>query len=336
MGLCKCPKKKVTTQFCFEHRVNVCENCMVTNHTKCVIQSYLQWLQDSDYNPTCQLCRSGLETDECVRLVCYHVFHWSCLNRHAQQLPTNTAPAGYTCPTCQSDIFPPDVLVSPVADKLRGLLCQADWGRAGLGLPLIAGDPLNVRYGPEGGSIDSQSCEEQDVKPHHESDRENQNVQSQVFVSPVKDWAQSTPKSTHSLVNIDSYATPVQNSHYTSGTVGIASPILPKRVFDARDSEHFGNVSYDHDENKYRRRSPFEWFTRWLKLVKPSNRQDPHRKTKKYVMIVILCLVGLLTLIALMIRAGRTSADEDPFLDPLSNPNIHVEGNGGIVEKLPN
>ena len=34
MGLCKCPKKKVTTQFCFEHRVNVCEHCLVSNHPK--------------------------------------------------------------------------------------------------------------------------------------------------------------------------------------------------------------------------------------------------------------------------------------------------------------
>lgn len=34
MGLCKCPKRKVTNQFCFEHRVNVCEHCMVTNHSK--------------------------------------------------------------------------------------------------------------------------------------------------------------------------------------------------------------------------------------------------------------------------------------------------------------
>ena len=34
MGLCKCPKKKVTNQFCFEHRVNVCEHCLVSNHTR--------------------------------------------------------------------------------------------------------------------------------------------------------------------------------------------------------------------------------------------------------------------------------------------------------------
>uniref|UniRef100_A0A670ZM40 Zinc finger protein-like 1 n=1 Tax=Pseudonaja textilis TaxID=8673 RepID=A0A670ZM40_PSETE len=34
MGLCKCPKRKVTNLFCFEHRVNVCEYCIVANHAK--------------------------------------------------------------------------------------------------------------------------------------------------------------------------------------------------------------------------------------------------------------------------------------------------------------
>lgn len=34
MGLCKCPKRQVTNQFCFEHRVNVCEHCMVASHQK--------------------------------------------------------------------------------------------------------------------------------------------------------------------------------------------------------------------------------------------------------------------------------------------------------------
>jgi hypothetical protein len=101
MGLCKCPKRRVTNQFCFEHRVNVCEHCMVTNHPKvsffflyfmdcykelfgfrrevkhvfsllqCIVQSYLQWLQDSDYNPICELCTKELATEDCVRLICY-------------------------------------------------------------------------------------------------------------------------------------------------------------------------------------------------------------------------------------------------------------------------
>lgn len=38
MGLCKCPKRKVTNLFCFEHRVNVCEHCLVANHAKVGVQ----------------------------------------------------------------------------------------------------------------------------------------------------------------------------------------------------------------------------------------------------------------------------------------------------------
>ena len=56
MGLCKCPKRKVTNLFCFEHRVNVCEFCIVSTHPSCVVRSYLQWLQDSDYSPNCSFC----------------------------------------------------------------------------------------------------------------------------------------------------------------------------------------------------------------------------------------------------------------------------------------
>ena len=104
MGLCKCPKRRVTNQFCFEHRVNVCEWCMVQKHPKvsyhindndfksfvflismefhvkldfffqCVVQSYLQWLQDSDYNPNCSFCDQELQDEPCVRLVCYRKF----------------------------------------------------------------------------------------------------------------------------------------------------------------------------------------------------------------------------------------------------------------------
>ena len=41
---------------------------------QCVVQSYLQWLQDSDYSPNCSLCSKDLSqasNGECVRLTCY-------------------------------------------------------------------------------------------------------------------------------------------------------------------------------------------------------------------------------------------------------------------------
>ncbi len=38
---------------------------------QCVVQSYLLWLQDSDYNPQCEYCNRDLAEEVCVRLVCY-------------------------------------------------------------------------------------------------------------------------------------------------------------------------------------------------------------------------------------------------------------------------
>ena len=66
-----------------------------------------------------------------------------CLDDHCKQFPSNTAPAGYTCPTCCSALFPPSNLVSPVADVLRTVLTNRPWAREGLGLPLLPFDPTD-------------------------------------------------------------------------------------------------------------------------------------------------------------------------------------------------
>lgn len=61
------------------------------------------------------------------------MFHWSCLNKYASELPGDTAPAGYQCPKCKECIFPPPNLVSPVVDMLRKKLETVSWSRVGLG-----------------------------------------------------------------------------------------------------------------------------------------------------------------------------------------------------------
>ena len=93
------------------------------------------------------------------------VFHWVCLDKWSRSLPANTAPAGYTCPTCQECIFPQDKLVSPVADALRKILSDVNWARPGLGLPLLeerverkphfSDIPAGPRPAPEGESMTS-------------------------------------------------------------------------------------------------------------------------------------------------------------------------------------
>ena len=129
MGLCKCPQRKVSTLFCFKHHVNVCESCLVQEHPQCIVRSYVSWLQDNDYNPNCSMCQQSLNetADETIRLVCYDLFHWSCLDQYFRSFPSHTAPDGYTCPTCHTCIFPPKNLVSPVADHVREKLASVNW-----------------------------------------------------------------------------------------------------------------------------------------------------------------------------------------------------------------
>jgi len=298
MGLCKCPKRKVTNQFCFEHRVNVCEHCMVSSHSSCVVQSYLQWLQDSDYSPHCGFCSGPLASESCVRLVCYHLYHWACLDTHYRSLPPNTAPAGYTCPTCIQPVFPPDNLVSPVADKLRQALQDVNWARAGLGLPLLADNqerkpclvPTGPRPTPEGEDVSSDPLALAHELVAKKAAREP--------LPPV--WKPDT-----TVVNFDS-----PTVRRGGGEVGglANSPLI--------------TGDPDSEGNKYKRRAPSDWFFRWWKtMMKPAAQR--RRSLIHWMMLAMLVVLGLGTLIMVFSYLGRGGAD-DPLLDPMNNPNIRV------------
>lgn len=291
MGLCKCPKRRVTNQFCFEHRVNVCEHCMVQKHPKCVVQSYLQWLQDSDYNPNCSFCDQELADEPCVRLICYHVFHWVCLDKFARSLPSDTAPAGYTCQTCSECIFPSENLVSPVADALRGLLSDVNWARAGLGLPLLEerrekipefSIPSGPRLPPEGESVTPNSLKDGQV-----------------------------------TINRSSLS---KDAALAASSSSISAPLLQKSsTIDLGD---------DTDENKYKRRSALTWFARWWRsFVSPHLRNRRGSKKQQLLMFAFLAIFGLVTFFVILHYFGRSGDDDyqgDPMLDPMNNPNIRI------------
>lgn len=320
MGLCKCPKRRVTNQFCFEHRVNVCEFCMVTNHPKCIVQSYLQWLQDSDYNPICELCTKELYTEDCVRLICYHVYHWTCLNEYARQMPATTAPAGYICPSCKVGLFPAPNLVSPVADVLREKLACVNWARAGLGLPLLSDEREDLSKGENKNSVDDE------ISNNNSTNNENLNSFSRQL-SPKKlvgdgflsNDVNSTPDVTlHSVVHVeDSVSTFSRSENYPGQH--------PHKVFEALDDSK--DILFDHDENKYKRRSAIEWFSRWWKSIASSSsrgRRAPAPLYRRYWMAAILFIVGLLTIIMVFSWLGRIATANDPSLDPLQNPQIRI------------
>ncbi|KAJ9585679.1 hypothetical protein L9F63_002469 [Diploptera punctata] len=305
MGLCKCPKRRVTNQFCFEHRVNVCEHCMVTNHPKCIVQSYLQWLQDSDYNPICELCTKELANEDCVRLICYHVYHWACLDQFARQLPATTAPAGYTCPSCKVGLFPANNLVSPVADVLREKLAGVNWARAGLGLPLLSEDHEQK---PAGDNRKLQSTPKRSIVSNSAHSQSNSHTNNSVLDGKP-----------HSVVHVEDSTSAFSRSENFS-----VPGQIPRRVFEALDDPK--DVSFDHDENKYKRRSALEWFSRWWKSMAgpPSRRKTAGHLYRRYWMAAILVLVGLFTLIVIFSWLGRIATADDPSFDPLQNPNIRI------------
>ncbi|KAG8438073.1 hypothetical protein GDO86_008672 [Hymenochirus boettgeri] len=310
MGLCKCPKRKVTNLFCFEHRVNVCEHCLVANHAKCIVQSYLQWLQDSDYNPNCRLCNTLLSSKETARLVCYDLFHWACLNELASKLPPNTAPAGYSCPSCQGPIFPPGNLVSPVASNLRDKLSTVNWARAGLGLPLIE-VPVPI----------------QDTAPHDETDYRDWSV-----INSSSDNLSETPeRKSQAGYSYNSVAPPTVQHNLTgnlsqdtgSESISINSASTPRKVYDTRDSETAQDTVIDFDDDKYRRRPTLSWLARILRN-RSGSKSQPISRMQRFLVILVIGVLGFLTLILLMSKLGRASADNDPNLDPFLNPHIHI------------
>ncbi|BFZ07949.1 hypothetical protein BsWGS_10988 [Bradybaena similaris] len=346
MGLCKCPKRKVTNLFCFEHRVNVCEHCLVANHGKCIVKSYLQWLQDSDYSPLCTLCHQNLsdeEYGECVRLSCYDVFHWSCLNQYAQRMPAQTAPAGYSCPLCSACIFPQANLVSPVADALRALLQQVNWARAGLGLPLIeekAPPPPPVQPKPAPVVNGAASPLRSDASLGYASG---------LGASPAPQTSTAGGSSSNAVTTgsrpsaqVAPYsATPMGSGGFTQHSVisvdeGTsargqdrgATFSNARRLFDTtKEDEIFGSVGrpHDHDEDKYKRRPALQWLARWFNSVDGNKRKDPHAVRKRFAVVLLLGVIGFITVIIIFAKFGRQATEDDPVFDPLANPNIRVE-----------
>ncbi|XP_066575056.1 zinc finger protein-like 1 [Amia ocellicauda] len=326
MGLCKCPKRKVTNLFCFEHRVNVCEHCLVSNHAKCIVQSYLQWLQDSDYNPNCRLCSTPLASQDTVRLVCYDVFHWSCLNELAARLPPNTAPAGYQCPSCQGPVFPPTNLASPVADVLRDTLSSVNWARAGLGLPLIeetarqeVGSNDTTDY-TNWSSFDTSGVQASDV--HSVQQASGLSYSSNPSPSPQADYGAALNNGgvgeVHSVINM--------TSEVASDSITIHTASSPRKLYDTRDASRSSVMQVDFDDDKYRRRPALGWFAQLLRS-RSGTKRTALTLRQRVLLLLLLGVLGFLTLIVVMSKLGRASADSDPNLDPLLNPHIRVGNN---------
>uniref|UniRef100_A0A1I8GQ69 RING-type domain-containing protein n=2 Tax=Macrostomum lignano TaxID=282301 RepID=A0A1I8GQ69_9PLAT len=300
MGLCKCPKKKVTNLFCFEHRVNVCENCLVENHGKCVVQSYLQWLQDSDYNPNCTLCNHSLQDEDCIRLTCYDIFHWRCLNQSMQRLPSNTAPAGYECPICSRSVIPADNAAGPVVEGIRAKLRGATWAQTALGVVSMA----------------------------------TQQQQQAAAESPPGAVSQRLPTDSVEMTSersavVGHLGHGVSKKSAGGGGGGFRMAPPPSTYGQQQQRQR------DVDENKYARRPAFTWLAWVLRSGAtggPSaSRRAPLSPRRRLLLVGFLVFLASSTLLYLMSTLGRQAAESDPMLRPELNPNIRVQHHAAVV-----
>ena len=53
-------------------------------------------------------------------------------------------------------------------------------------------------------------------------------------------------------------------------------------------------------------------------------KKDPNAVRKRFLMVLLLGVIGFITFVVIMSKLGRDSAENDPLLDPMGNPNIRV------------
>ncbi|CAH8473494.1 unnamed protein product [Schistosoma bovis] len=327
MGLCKCERRRVTNLFCFEHRVNVCEFCLVANHHKCIVKSYLRWIKDSDFNPSCSLCHEPFEADpskKCIRLVCLDVFHWNCLNNHVMSLPPTTTPAGFLCPLCSQPIIPQANHGGPVAEALRSCLSEVDWAKESL-------NEIRPFFHLEG-HPKSTSTPNMNICASNPTDGKLFNscldVAARQFLKghDVTDILESPQKTTGFQID---------NSKDTNMYTDISQLHYQRRDQPSLNSQKLFMPEND-DNDKYKRHLTLAWFRRFLRRHSSHfTRLSVIRRNR-----LILLIMGCIICIFLLGFYGSQPKDitGDPLLDPHMNPNIHfnLEPIASVKEVLNN
>lgn len=323
MGVCKCKQRNVTNQFCYVCRTNVCESCMVKDHQRCIIKSYVHWLQDSDYSATCSLCLESIDRGEVIRLTCYDLFHWDCFNAWALKFPESSKKTDYTCPDCKAQVFPPQALVSPIADVLRQKFATVGWGRKGLGMPLQTNEKMSTTLPttPVGGDFNQISSTPKTsykplptVTPFVPLPKQQQQ-QNQQQATPTLQQQQLVE------TKVQASATFNRESKY-EGTTSRKQPVVNTRHQDSKI-----NLSYDHDENKYKRKGFLHWFGNMMKLWKKTSevKKESNLTFKRVFIALVLFTLIFMTIIYFMSVIGGRVAEDDPMLNPDLNRLAKVE-----------
>lgn len=101
---------------------------------------------------------------------------------------------------------------------------------------------------------------------------------------------------------------------------------MSKKVCEAYDDPK--DMTFDHDENKYQRKSAIELFLRWWKLISrpPARRRGTAGSIhKRYVILIIAGVTAFCIILVLLSWLGRMSTEGDPSYSVLVNPHVKVQ-----------
>lgn len=106
--------------------------------------------------------------------------------------------------------------------------------------------------------------------------------------------------------------------------INAPSTTQARKVFEAYDDPK--EFLFDHDENKYQRKSALDLFLRWWTLL---IRPHPRRRSvgsihKRYALLIFLGIGILIFIIMILSWLGKMATDGDPSYDPINNPMINV------------
>lgn len=322
MGMCKC--KKRTELFCFVHKKAVCEQCICTEHQVCVVKTYVEWLTDPEYEtPSCGICKGELVEGSMVRLLCLDMFHPECIDVYANSLPSNTAQAGYVCPTCSKPMLPSATNTSPIADNIRAAFANSKW----------APQMLPSR---EGGN--SPPTSHQDSLNHSSSTHNHitePSLDPDASPSPTPAFLATQSTSNSASINKD-----ISNSYYTQASTSPSSTavtINPPYSLEkpsttsspalygvaSRKPQPKSATSYpvdEEDEDKYKRKGLMQLFLALGLLTKPTGadtkkglKLDPKRLLLVFALIASFATVVVLYMLVLDSEEGlKTTIEEQP------------------------
>ena len=141
-----------------------------------------------------------------------------------------------------------------------------------------------------------------------------------------------TNSSTHNSVNSNINNVHASNNQKVGPPYSVVnieatfSSQTPRKVFEAYDDPK--DVSFDHDENKYQRKSAIDWFLRWWKLiVRPAARRRNTTGSlyRRYVLLAVCGIILLIFVVIIFSWLGKMATDGDPSFSVFENRQINVQ-----------